>query len=103
MTIRAELSPIRMEADIARDGVCRDNAFAWACGAFAGNIERIAYNAILEQLNEIVASSDELTGLLDTQLTNGVCNLLSAQDEDCNEIENVILDDTGDLVLWMRR
>ena len=102
VTIRAELSRVRMEANIARDGTCRDNAFAWACGAFAGDIEKIAYSAILDQLDRFVASSAELTGLLDRQLTTGVCGLLAGMEESCGDVENVVLGENGDLILWLR-
>lgn len=100
--IRAELTRVRMEADIRRDGTCRDNAFAWACGAFAGDIEKIAYEAILDQLNAFVRGSAALTGLLDQQLTNGICAIASSMGEDCSAMENIVLDENGDLLLWTR-
>ena len=100
--IRAELTRIRMEADIQRDGVCRDNLFAFACGALAGDVERIVYRAVLKQLNEFVIRSPALIRLLNTQLTNGVCGILTAEGEDCRQVESIILDEDGNLLIWMR-
>jgi len=100
--IRVELSRIRMEADIRRDGTCRKNAFAFACSALAGNIERIAYTSVLSQVDAFVRGSEGLLGLLNTQLTDGVCQLLELQGEDCQQLENIVLAENGDLLMWMR-
>lgn len=100
--IRAELSRVRIEADFRRDGTCRDNLFAFACGALAGNIERIAYEAVLDQVNSFVAGSSGLLGLLNRQMTDGVCQLLRTRGEDCQRLDNVILDEEGNLILYMR-
>jgi hypothetical protein len=103
VTVHADLTRVRMEADIHRDGVCRDNAFAWACSAFAGNIEKIAYDAVLEQLDAFVRGSRPLLDLLDTQFTQSVCGLLRSQGEDCDDLENIVLDENGDMLLFLRR
>ena len=53
-------------------------------------------------LNSFVANSSSLLGLLNTQVTKGVCQLLALQGEDCQQLDNVILDEDGNLVLYMR-
>jgi hypothetical protein len=101
--VRTELKRIRIEADFARDGTCRNNLFAFACNMLAGNIERIAYEAVLGQVNVFVLNSSSLLSLLDTSVTTAVCQLLATRDEDCQRLENIILDENGDMLMWMRQ
>jgi hypothetical protein len=69
----------------------------------AGNIERIAYEAVLGQVNVFVLNSSSLLSLLDTSVTTAVCQLLATRDEDCQRLENIILDENGDMLMWMRQ
>jgi len=98
--IQAHIERVRIEADVARDGMCRDNLFAGACGAFAGDIERIAFEQVVEQINAFVDGAAELTGLLDENLTNGVCAIVTSYEQDCSRLENIVLDGNGDMLLF---
>lgn len=100
LRIEAEISRIRLEGDFARDGTCRDNTFAGLCQVFAGNLEKIAYDAVLERLDQFIGRSRGLTGLLDEQLTNGICQYVESIGESCGDLRDIVIDENGAMVMW---
>jgi hypothetical protein len=99
---RVAVPRIRLEAEITRDGVCRENLFAFACGMFAGDIERLTYENTLVQIDSFVKNNASLLGLLNRQFDAGICQLLELRDENCRRLDNIVLDENGDMLLWMR-
>jgi hypothetical protein len=64
--------------------------------------EQIVYDQVLDQLEPYVAGNERLVGLGDEQVTRVVCVLLAREGQSCSDLENIVLDENGDLVLWLR-
>jgi hypothetical protein len=99
---RVAVPRIHLEAEIFRDGICRDNFLAFACGMFAGDIEKLTYENTLVQIDGFVRNSASLMGLLNRQFDTGICQLLELREENCRRLDNIVLDENGDMLLWMR-